>query len=231
MIIVIAIVTMIVSFFVSWKLKRKFKEYSQIGLRSGLSGSEVAQQMLRDHGIFDVRVISVDGQLTYHYNPSDKTVNLSYDVFYGRNAASVAVAAHECGHAVQHARAYSMLTLRSALVPIQSVSANVLNVIMMVSIFGGMFLYKAFPMDIVLMIIIACNFVITAFALITLPVEFDASSRALAWIDEKGIVTSKEHAMAKDALNWAALTYVVAALGSFAQLLYYVSIFLGKSRD
>jgi Zn-dependent membrane protease YugP len=231
MIIVIAIMTMLISLFVSWKLKSKFKEYSQVGLRSGLSGSEVAQQMLRDHGIYDVKVISVDGQLTDHYNPADKTVNLSYDVFYGRNAAAVAVAAHECGHAVQHATAYSMLTLRSTLVPIQSVSANVLNVIMMISIFGGMFLYKAFPMDIVLMIIIACNFVITTFSLVTLPVEFDASSRALAWIDEKGIVTSKEHAMAKDALNWAALTYVVAALGSLAQLLYYISIFLGRSRD
>jgi Zn-dependent membrane protease YugP len=222
---------MLVSLWVSWRLKSKFKEYSQIGLRSGLSGAEVATQMLRDHGIFDVRVISVDGQLTDHYNPGDKTVNLSYDVYYGRNAAAVAVAAHECGHAVQHAKAYSMLQLRSALVPIQSVSANILNVIMMISIFGGMFLYKAFPMDMVLLLIIGCNFVITTFALVTLPVEFDASNRALAWIDEKRIVTSQEHSMAKDALKWAALTYVVAALGSLAQLLYYVSMFLGRRDD
>lgn len=228
MIIVIALVTMAVSYFVSWKLKSKFKEYSLIGLKSGLSGAEVAQQMLRDNGIFDTKVISVDGQLTDHYNPAHKTVNLSYDVFYGRNAAAVAVASHECGHAVQHAKAYSMLSLRTALVPIQNVSAKALNIIMMISIFGGMFLYKAFPFDMVLLVIIACNFVITAFALITLPVEFDASNRALAWIDQKGIVTSKEHAMAKDALNWAASTYVVAALGSMAQLLYYVSIFLGR---
>lgn len=231
MILVIGIVTMLVSLWVSWRLKSKFKEYSQIGLRSGLSGAEVATQMLRDHGIFDVRVISVDGQLTDHYNPGDKTVNLSYDVYYGRNAAAVAVAAHECGHAVQHAKAYSMLQLRSALVPIQSVSANILNVIMMISIFGGMFLYKAFPMDMVLLLIIGCNFVITTFALVTLPVEFDASNRALAWIDEKRIVTSQEHSMAKDALKWAALTYVVAALGSLAQLLYYVSMFLGRRDD
>jgi uncharacterized protein len=231
MIILISIVTMLISWGVSWKLKSKFKEYSQIGLRSGVSGAEVAKQMLQDHKIYDVRVISVEGQLTDHYNPADKTVNLSSDVFYGRNAASVAVAAHECGHAVQHASAYSMLQLRSALVPIQNVSANVLNVIMMVSIFGGMFLYKAFPMEGVLLLIIACNFVITAFALITLPVEFDASRRALAWIDDRGVVTSKEHAMAKDALNWAALTYVVAALGSLAQLLYYISLFLGRRDD
>jgi uncharacterized protein len=231
MIILISIVTMLISWGVSWKLKSKFKEYSQIGLRSGVSGAEVAKQMLHDHKIYDVRVISVEGQLTDHYNPADKTVNLSSDVFYGRNAASVAVATHECGHAVQHATAYSMLQLRSALVPIQNVSANVLNVIMMVSIFGGMFLYKAFPMEGVLLLIIACNFVITAFALITLPVEFDASRRALAWIDDRGVVTSKEHAMAKDALNWAALTYVVAALGSLVQLLYYVSLFLGRRDD
>lgn len=231
MIIVIAIVTMLVSLWVSWKLKRKFKEYSQIGLRSGISGEEAAKQMLQDNGIYDVRVISVDGQLTDHYNPSNKTVNLSYDVYYGRNAASVAVATHECGHAVQHATAYSMLQLRSTLVPIQNVSAQVLNVIMMVSIFGGMFLFKAFPMDMVLLLIIGCNFVITTFALVTLPVEFDASKRALVWIDAKGIATSKEHEMAKDALKWAALTYVVAALGSLAQLLYYVSLFLGRRDD
>ena len=231
MILIIGIVTMLVSLYVSWRLKSKFKEYSQIGLRSGMSGAEVAREMLRDNGIYDVNVISVDGQLTDHYNPADKTVNLSHDVFYGRSAAAVAVAAHECGHAVQHATAYSMLKLRSALVPIQNVSAQVLNMIMLISIFGGMFLYKAFPLDMVLLIIIACNFVITLFALITLPVEFDASRRALAWIDDRGVVTSKEHEMAKDALKWAALTYVVAALGSLAQLLYYISIFLGRRDD
>jgi uncharacterized protein len=228
MIIVIAIVTMLVSWLVSMRLKSKFREYSQVHLASGISGKEAAEKMLRDNGIYDVHVISVDGQLTDHYNPADKTVNLSAEVYQGRNAAAVAIAAHECGHAVQHATDYSMLTLRSKLVPVQNVSANVLNIIMMISIFGGMFLYKTFPMAQVLMVIIACNAVITLFALVTLPVEFDASRRALAWIDEKGITTSSEHAMSKDALWWAAMTYVVAAIGSLAQLLYYVSLFLGR---
>ncbi|MDX2195131.1 MAG: zinc metallopeptidase [Cytophagales bacterium] len=231
MILIIGIITLLVSLFVSWKLKSKFKQYSAIGLRSGISGAEAAQQMLHDHGIYDVKIISVDGQLTDHYNPANKTVNLSRDVYYGRHAAAVAVASHECGHAVQHAKAYTMLQVRSALVPVQNVSANVLNVIMLISIFGGMFLYKAFPMDQVLLLIIGCHFFITLFAFITLPVEFDASSRALAWMDNNGIVTSKEHSMAKDALNWAALTYVVAALGSLAQLMYYLSIFMGRRDD
>jgi Zn-dependent membrane protease YugP len=231
MIFVISIITFLVSMFVSWKLKSKFQKYSEIGLQSGLSGREVAERMLRDNGIYDVQVISVEGQLSDHYNPANKTVNLSHDVYYGRSAASVAVAAHECGHAVQHATGYAALNLRSALVPIQSVSANVLNVIMLISIFGGMFLYKAFPIQQVLILIICCHGVITLFSLITLPVEFDASSRALAYIDRKGIVTSQEHAMAKDALQWAAATYVVAALGSLAQLLYYVSLLMGMRRD
>jgi uncharacterized protein len=228
MIIVIAIVTMLVSWLVSMRLKSKFKEYSQIPLTSGISGKEAAEKMLRDNGIYDVKVISVEGQLTDHYNPVDKTVNLSEGVYEGRNAAAVAIAAHECGHAVQHATAYSMLTLRSKLVPIQNVSANILNIIMMVSFFGGMFLFNAFPFTQVLIVIIACNAVITLFALITLPVEFDASRRALVWIDQKGIASSREHEMSKDALWWAAMTYVVAAIGSLAQLLYYVSLFLGR---
>ncbi|HXA00580.1 MAG TPA: zinc metallopeptidase [Cytophagaceae bacterium] len=228
MIIVIAIVTMLVSWLVSMRLKSKFREYSQIPLASGISGKEAAEKMLRDNGIFDVKVISVEGQLTDHYNPADKTVNLSTEVYEGRNAAAVAIAAHECGHAVQHFTAYSMLTLRSKLVPVQNVSAKVLNIIMMVAIFGGMFLFKAFPFSQVLIVIIACNAVITLFALVTLPVEFDASRRALAWIDGKIIFNSNEHAMAKDALWWAAMTYVVAAIGSLAQLLYYVSLFMGR---
>jgi Zn-dependent membrane protease YugP len=228
MIFVISIVTMIVSWLVSRRLKSKFEEYSQIGLRSGISGKEAAEKMLSDHGIRDVKVLSVEGRLTDHYNPLDKTVNLSHDVYNGRNAAAVAVAAHECGHAVQHATAYSMLSLRSTLVPIQNVSANILNTLMMIMMFGGMFLMGASSLPYILLVIIACNLVLTLFALITLPVEFDASRRALAWLDSKGVVTSQEHSMSKDALWWAAMTYVVVAIGSLAQLLYYVSLFLGR---
>ncbi|TAG53792.1 MAG: zinc metallopeptidase [Cytophagales bacterium] len=230
-ILIISVITMLVSLFVSWRLKSKFKEYSQIGLKSGISGKEVAEQMLKDHQIYDVRIISVDGQLTDHYNPADRTVNLSYDVYHGRNAAAVAVSAHECGHAVQHATAYSMLGLRSKMVPIQNISAKVLNIVMMVMMFGGFMLHGSGMFNTVLPIIVACNLVITLFALVTLPVEFDASNRALAWIDRRNVVTSQEHEMAKDALNWAALTYVVAALGSLAQLLYYVSLLLGRRDD
>jgi uncharacterized protein len=228
MIFVIAIVTMIASWLVSSRLKSKFAYYSQIGLASGISGKEAAEKMLKDNGIYDVKVISVDGQLTDHYNPADKTVNLSHDVYNGRNAAAVAVAAHECGHAVQHATAYSMLSLRSALVPVQNVSATILNTVMMILIFGGIFLGGGSAMGPILLIIIGCNLVLTLFALITLPVEFDASRRALAWIDQKSVANSQEHAMAKDALWWAAMTYVVVAIGSLAQLLYYISVFLGR---
>ncbi|MBC7451436.1 MAG: zinc metallopeptidase, partial [Cytophagales bacterium] len=177
MIFIIAIVTMLVSWYVSHKLKSKFEEYSHYTLLSGMSGKEVAEQMLRDNRIYDVKVISVEGRLTDHYNPADKTVNLSTDVYNGRNAASAAVAAHECGHAVQHATAYSMLDLRTTLVPIQNVSANSLNILMMVMIFGGLAL-GGVALPYVLLIIIGCNLVLTAFALITLPVEFDASNRA-----------------------------------------------------
>lgn len=231
MIFVIAIATMLASWFVSNKLKRKFEEYSRFTLLSGLSGKEVAEQMLRDNRIYDVKVISVEGRLTDHYNPSDKTVNLSTDVYNGRSAASAAVAAHECGHALQHAQAYSMLELRSTLVPIQNISANILNVLMMVMIFGGMLLVGPQTLPYVLLVIIACNLVITVFALITLPVEFDASNRALAWMENRGITNPEEHAMAKDALKWAARTYVVVAIGAFAQLLYYVMMYLGINRD
>jgi uncharacterized protein len=231
MIIIISVITLLVSLFVSHRLKSKFEEYSQIPLKSGMSGKEIAEKMLAYYNIRDVKVISVEGRLTDHYNPADKTVNLSHDVYAGISAASAAVAAHECGHAVQHAKAYSMLQLRSTMVPFQSVSAKVLNIVMIVSMFGGIALGGPGAAPIILLVIIACNFVITAFALITLPVEFDASNRALAWIDQQGVVTTSEHAMAKDALKWAALTYVVAALGSLAQLLYYISIFLGRRND
>lgn len=228
MIFVIGIVTMLVSFAVSARLKGKFKKYSQIPLASGMSGAEVAQAMLKDNGIYNVQVISVEGQLSDHYNPANKTVNLSHDVYHGRNAAAVAVAAHECGHALQHSQAYAMLNLRSALVPVQNVSANILNVIMMVLIFGGMFIGRGVGMEWMLILIIGCNLVLTLFALITLPVEFDASNRALVWIDKRGVVNASEHDMAKDALKWAAMTYVVVAIGALAQLLYFVSMFLGR---
>lgn len=227
-IIVILVVFMILSFAVSQRLKGKFRKYSKIPLNKNLSGGEIARLMLADHGIRDVEVISVPGKLTDHYNPVNKTVNLSEEVFYGRNAAAAAVAAHECGHAVQHATAYNMLEFRSAMVPIQNASAKILNMIFIVMLFGGMFLFSAFPYDIVMLTIIGCYGVFTLFAFVTLPVEFDASKRALAWVTERNIVTTEEHGMAKDALKWAAMTYVVAAVGSLVTLLYYIMMFLGN---
>ena len=218
----------ILSFAVNHRLKSKFKKYSKIPLKSGLSGAQIAEKMLSDNGIYDVKVVSVPGMLTDNYNPTNNTINLSESVYNGRSAASAAVAAHECGHAVQHATASSMLKLRSALVPLQNASAKILNIIFIVMIFGGMMFYQTFPYQQVLLIIIAAYSVFALFAVITLPVEFDASRRALNWIDSKGIVTSQEHEAAKDALNWAAMTYVVTALGSIVTLLYYVSMFLGN---
>ncbi|MEQ9373860.1 MAG: zinc metallopeptidase [Imperialibacter sp.] len=229
MLLLIGVVFMIISWSVSNKLKNKFKKYSQVGLASNLSGREIAEKMLADHGIYDVKVVSVEGQLTDHYNPASKTVNLSPDVYHGRSAAAAAVAAHECGHAVQHATAYSFLEFRSAMVPVQNVTARVMNIMFMAMLFGSFFL-QGF-MQTGLLIIIGCYFVFTLFAFVTLPVEFDASSRALAWIDRKGIVTSKEHEMAKDALKWAAMTYVVAALSALVTLFYFILSYLGMSRD
>lgn len=226
-VILIGIAFMIIGLIVQFILKRKFAKYSQQTLYSNLSGKEIAERMLYDHSIQDVRVVSVEGKLTDHYNPLDKTINLSHDVYHGRNAAAAAVAAHETGHAVQHATAYGMLRLRSAMVPLQNASAKIINIIVMISIFGGYYLFKAFPLDAMLYVIIAAYGVMTAFTFITLPVEFDASKRALVWIERKGIVNKTEYAGAKDALNWAAATYVVAALGSLATLLYYVSL-LGR---
>jgi uncharacterized protein len=225
---IIGIVFMIVGMIVSSRLKSKFREYSQVSLTRDLTGGDVARLMLKDNGINDVNVTCVQGELTDHYNPANKTVNLSEAVFHGRNAAATAVATHECGHALQHAQAYGMLQLRSTLVPIQNVSGQVLNFIMIAMIFGGAMIRSFFPTAI--LIIIVCYAVFAAFALITLPVEFDASKRALAWIQSRGIVTSKEHDMAKDALKWAAMTYVVAAIGAVTTLVYYIMMFLG-SRD
>lgn len=212
---------------ISWRLKSKFKTYSQTSLQSNLSGQEIAEQMLADHGISDVRVISVAGQLTDHYNPADKTVNLSEDVYHGRNAAAAAVSAHECGHAVQHARAYSFLQLRSALVPMLSISNGFMPILLMI----GMFTLYSTGNSTLLAIGVALFAMATLFSFVTLPVEFDASNRALNWIKEKGIVTPEEYVMSKDALWWAAMTYVVAALGMLAQLLYYLTLLGGRSRE
>ena len=230
MLFVIIITFMILSWAVSSRLKSKFRKYSKVTLGSGLSGREIAELMLRDNGIYDVTVTSVQGQLTDHYNPANKTVNLSPDVYNGRSAAAAAVAAHECGHAVQHATAYSFLEFRSAMVPIQNVSAKVINVVFMMMFFGAFLLPQVIPFDLAILVIIGCYGVFTLFAFVTLPVEYDASKRALAWIRNRNIVDSREHEMAKDALNTAASTYLVAALGALATLLYYVMLFLG-SRD
>ncbi|MBC5994209.1 zinc metallopeptidase [Pontibacter sp. SD6] len=216
------IAMMLASWLVSWRLKSKFKEYSQTPLSSGLTGREVAEMMLRDNGITDVRVISVAGRLTDHYNPADKTVNLSEYVYEARSAAAAAVAAHECGHAVQHAKAYAFLKFRSAMVPALSIASRYMQWILLI----GIFMIQSTPVP--LAIGVALFALTTLFSFVTLPVEFDASKRALAWIDRRGIVTTQEHGMAKDALKWAALTYVVAALGSLATLLYYVSILMGR---
>ncbi|MEM8565010.1 MAG: zinc metallopeptidase [Bacteroidota bacterium] len=229
-IIIIMVVFGIISFAVNSTLKNKFKKYSQVPLNKNLSGAEIAQLMLADHNIQDVQVTSVQGKLTDHYNPTTRTVNLSEEVYHGRNAAAAAVAAHECGHAVQHATAYSMLEFRSAMVPIQNASAKILNVIMMVMLFGGFFLFEIFPVDLVLLVIIGAYGIMTLFSFVTLPVEFDASKRALAWVQDRHIVNANEYGMAKDALKWAAMTYVVVAISSLVTLLYYLSMFLG-SRD
>jgi len=228
---VIGLFFMLIGWIVSSRMKSKFKEYSQIHLTRDLTGAEVARLMLTDNGIGDVQVVSVEGQLTDHYNPAAKTVNLSQEVYHGRNAAATAVAAHECGHAVQHAKAYSMLQLRSALVPIQNVSAQVLNFMMMAMMFGAFFAGSFLPWKTALLIIIICYGVFALFSLITLPVEFDASKRALAWVESRGIVTRAEHDMAEDALKWAAMTYVVAAIGAVTTLVYYVMLYLGGDRD
>jgi Zn-dependent membrane protease YugP len=222
---------MLIGWMVSSRLKSKFKEYSQIHLTKDLTGAEIARLMLADNGIRDVQVTAVEGQLTDHYDPTSKTVNLSQEVYHGRNAAAAAVASHECGHAVQHATAYSMLTLRSAMVPVQNISAKVLNFIFMAMFFGSIFAQGILPFKTAILIAIVCYGVFALFALITLPVEFDASRRALAWIDQRGIVTRSEHDMAKDALKWAAMTYVVAAIGAITTLIYYVMVYLGGDRD
>ncbi|WP_339698347.1 zinc metallopeptidase [Algoriphagus aquimarinus] len=226
LLILIVVVFALAGFLVSRKLKSKFKKYSQVALKANLSGAEIAKLMLADNNISDVQVLSVEGQLTDHYNPQNKTVNLSPDVFYGRNAAAAAVASHECGHAVQHASSYAWLNLRSALVPIQNASGKILNIVLIASLFGGFAL--GLPYEWVGYIVVGAYSVMTLFTIITLPVEFDASNRALAWIKTRNIVTPDEYAMSKDSLKWAAMTYVVAALASMATLAYYIFIFFGN---
>jgi Zn-dependent membrane protease YugP len=207
---------------VSRQLKKKFELYSKLQLNNGMSGAEIAEKMLADHGITDVTVISTPGRLTDHYNPTDKTVNLSEAVYNQRNAAAAAVAAHECGHAVQHATAYSWLELRSQLVPVVNIASNYVQWILI----GGIFMMKTFPSLLLIGIVIFAA--TTLFSIVTLPVEYDASNRALAWLENKNMLTREEQAGAKDALKWAARTYVVAAIGSIATLLYYVMIYMNR---
>ncbi|MGL4780786.1 MAG: zinc metallopeptidase [Bacteroidales bacterium] len=215
----------LLSWVVQMQLKSRFTEYSKIPTNNGMTGRDVAMQMLHDNGIYDVTVESVEGQLTDHYNPMTKTVNLSHDVFYSNSIAAAAVAAHECGHAVQHARAYAPLKMRSALVPIVSFSSSIVQWVLL----GGILLLHSFPYLLLFGIFLFA--MTTLFSFITLPVEINASQRALAWLNQSGITNAYTHDKAQDALKWAAYTYVVAALSSLATLIYYVMIFLGGRRD
>ena len=208
---------------VQGRLKSKFKKYSHMHLQNGMSGKEIAEKMLADNGIYDVKVISTPGQLTDHYNPQNKTVNLSQAVYGERNAAAAAVAAHECGHAVQHARSYAWLQLRSRLVPAVGISSKLASILLI----AGIFTIEIFPQLLLFGIILFAATVV--FTLVTLPVEYDASNRALAWLDSRQMVTAQEHDAAADALKWAARTYVVAALSSIVTLLYYVNIYNSRS--
>ena len=225
---VIFVVFMILSSVVSWQLKSRFKKYSKVASFGNKTGRQVAEEMLYSNGIRNVQVVSVRGTLSDHYNPSTRTVNLSPEVYNGRSVAAAAVAAHECGHAVQHATEYSLLKLRTALVPIQNVSGKILNAIFIAMFFGVFVIHGLFSYDLALQIIIACYAVLTAFAFITLPVEIDASKRALVYLKASGTTEVDTHGYAKDALKWAAYTYLVAALSSLATLLYFLMLLLGR---
>ena len=218
----------LVSWLVSRKLKSKFKFYSKVHLQNGMSGAEIAEKMLSDHGIRDVKVVSTPGMLTDHYNPKNKTVNLSEGVYNQRNASAAAVAAHECGHAVQHAQAYEWLGMRSKLVPIVSVTSSM----SMWVVFGGLVLGGAAGIGLGYWVAVAGLVMMglaTLFSFVTLPVEYDASNRALAWLKNKNIVTPEEYKGSEDALNWAARTYLVAAIGSLATLVYWgLQVFGGR---
>ncbi len=220
----VSIVFVVISMLVSWRLKSKFSQYSKIGLASGLTGKEVAERMLRENGILDVQVVSVEGFLSDHYNPMNKTVNLSPEVYGSSSIAAAAVAAHECGHAVQHATAYPWLTMRSKLVPAVQFSSSLVQWVLI----GGILMIKVFPQLLLIGIILFA--LTTIFSVITLPVEFDASNRALAWLKTTGVATPNEFPKAQDALKWAATTYVVAALASVVTLVQYILIYMGGSR-
>jgi Zn-dependent membrane protease YugP len=222
--IVISLIFTGIGMLISGRLKSKFAKYSLEPLQSGLSGQEVARQMLNHYGITDVQIVQGEGMLTDHYNPQTKTVSLSPEVYQGRHIASAAVAAHECGHAVQHATAYSMLQMRSALVPVVQISSSLQKYLFMLGIVG----MASFNSPIILLIAIGAFAVTTIFSLVTLPVEFDASKRALVWLDETNVTRGAEYDGAKDALTWAAMTYVAAALAALVQLLYLVFMFLGR---
>jgi len=226
--IAISLIFMVIGMAVQFRLKSKFNEYGQVPNSSGLSGREIAEKMLKESGIYDVQVLSVPGQLTDHYDPSKKTVNLSPEVYNGRHVAAAAVSAHECGHAIQHATAYSMLMLRSKLVPITQLSTTLSQWVIIAGI--GMYGLGGGNQTVLLIGIILFA-VSTLFALVTLPVEFDASARALKWLDTARITRGQEQGKAKDALKWAALTYVVAALASVAMLVQYILIYQSRQRD
>lgn len=226
---ILTIVFMLIGMGVSAKLKSKFALYSEMPNPFGQSGKEMAERMLRDHGISGVKVISVEGQLSDHYNPKTKTVNLSADVYEGRSVSAAAVATHEVGHAVQHAQAYAWLGLRSKLVPVVNISSMLMNFVLIAMAF---FAFTLHLYNQALIVVIVLQGAITLFSLITLPVEFDASRRALAWLEQTGMMRGgREHNAAKDALKWAASTYVVAALASLATLFYFIMRFLGSRRD
>ena len=224
-IMIVSLIFLGISMIVSMVLKSKFTKYSKVPLGNGLSGREIAEKMLRENGIYDVKVVSVNGFLSDHYNPLNKTVNLSPEVYSGTSVSAAAVAAHECGHAVQHATAYGPLTMRSKLVPVVQFSSMLVNWILLI---GVIMAYSGNPT--VLLVGIVLMSVTVLFTLITLPVEFDASKRALAWLDRTNITNSREYPMAKDALKWAATTYVVAALAAVVTLIQYIMLYLG-SRD
>lgn len=225
--IILFIAFMIVGWAVQSKLKSKFKQYSQQPLSSGMSGKEVAEKMLVDHGITAVRVISTPGKLTDHYNPKDMTINLSAEVYEGRNISAAAVAAHECGHAVQHATAYKWLDMRSQMVPVVTFSSKMLNFIFLAGMFGFGVLHL-FSMDMVILAVIFFQAMITLFSVITLPVEYDASNRAIAWLEHSGVAYAHEIDSANDALKWAARTYLVSALAAISYLAYYLMMYLGN---
>ena len=217
----------LLSWMVSSTLKRKFAKYSKTRLRNGMSGAEIAEKMLSDHGISDVKVVSVKGQLTDHYNPKNRTVNLSEAVYHQRNAAAAAVAAHECGHAVQHAKAYSWLQMRSTMVPMVSVASRLSTMVIFVGLLLGFGAGLGLGYWVVLLGFLMMG-VATLFSFVTLPVEYDASNRALAWLKNRHIVSREEYKDAEDALRWAARTYLVAALGALATLIYWALQIFGR---